>query len=137
MCLYVDDDCGVTLDSGTRRARKEHQCSECRRTIRAGESYRYWSGLYDGGFAMSKMCAHCWATIDVAAEMTGCPRNWYWDRVFDLDGGEEGDFLGDILANHDLTAAQRAWVRRCSMRGKQRWTKPDGTLWRIPEAVAS
>src|ERR1700752_1586871 len=60
MCMIEDADgsCQVLQDQ-TRKARKEHRCSECSRIIRAGEDYRYEVTLYDGSCNTHKTCSHC------------------------------------------------------------------------------
>lgn len=132
MCLAdYDDGDGIVLRSGDRGARVEHTCNECHRTIRPGERYRFWIGIGDGGFFDQKMCAHCWAVIDVCADFTSCPRYWYWDQVFSMDP-DDGGFLGDILHNHTLTARQKAFVRLMHRRGRARHTRRDGTLYPVP-----
>lgn len=42
-----------------RRARKEHRCDECGRTIEAGERYEYLWGICDGEQMVHKTCLHC------------------------------------------------------------------------------
>lgn len=42
-----------------RVARKSHACSDCRRTIDPGETYRYATILGDCGIFHHKRCAHC------------------------------------------------------------------------------
>lgn len=57
----------------TRRvksARKQHQCIECRRTIKPGEGYDSTSGKWDGHFETFLWCTNCaelceWARISV------------------------------------------------------------------------
>lgn len=49
------------------KARKEHRCCECKRTIRVGETYERASGKWDGDFrtfATCKDCLDAWAAID-------------------------------------------------------------------------
>ena len=134
MCLDVENE-NELIEKGERKARKEHECRGCRRTIRPGERYRYWTEKdeYDDKPHTSKMCAHCWATIDVCADFTHCPRAWYWDTIYEMDA-DDGGFLGDILVNHELTRRQRAFVRLCAHRGRKtpRWTANDGTLYPVP-----
>lgn len=134
MCIYIDDDGMVTLGSGTRKARKQHRCNECRRTIEPRETYRFWKTLYEGSFETQRMCSHCWATIDAGAQMTGCPRTWYWEQVFDM-ADDEGGFVGDIIANHPLTRRQTALMRLCSHHGTHGWRRRDGSLYAIPQPV--
>ena len=45
-------------------ARKDHRCSECSRTIKAGESYEFVFGLGDGEGQTFKTCTHCLALRD-------------------------------------------------------------------------
>jgi len=64
-------DCGCQIDSNwgeeatelfnecERRARKEHVCCECRRTIERGETYVVESGMWDGRFSEYKTCQDC------------------------------------------------------------------------------
>lgn len=42
-----------------RKARKAHRCCECGGTIRAGERYRYASGVWDGYPDSFKTCVLC------------------------------------------------------------------------------
>lgn len=42
-----------------RKARKDHVCSDCRGTIKAGERYRYISGIWDGEPEDYKQCQDC------------------------------------------------------------------------------
>lgn len=43
----------------TRKARKNHKCCECRGLIKAGESYFYHHGVWDGQGRSFKMCPEC------------------------------------------------------------------------------
>jgi hypothetical protein len=42
-----------------RQARKEHQCCECRATIKKGEVYEYVTLCYDGRWSEYKTCRPC------------------------------------------------------------------------------
>lgn len=44
-----------------KAARKDHKCSECQRTIKAGESYEFVFGIADGEGCTYKTCSHCLA----------------------------------------------------------------------------
>jgi hypothetical protein len=46
------------FSSGVRVARKEHRCCECYRKIRKGETYHYYSGLWDE-WETWKRCLEC------------------------------------------------------------------------------
>jgi hypothetical protein len=131
MCIYVDDDMRTHLASGERRARKPHQCQECKRTIDPGETYRYWTVIdqeYGTGPETEKMCAHCYNTIDLGASFTGCPRAWYWDQVHDLKDYEGGSFVADILREHTLTTSQARAMIRCVRGRRRQWRDADGNL---------
>lgn len=54
-----DDNSPKVCGQMTRRARKPHRCSECRRTIAKGETYQETSGLWDGGWETFRWCIHC------------------------------------------------------------------------------
>ena len=43
----------------TPRARKEHQCYECREKILPGETYRNVAGIWNGEFEHYKFCNGC------------------------------------------------------------------------------
>ena len=42
-----------------RIARKDHQCAECDGVIRAGETYHYHHGIFDGAPFSHKVCWGC------------------------------------------------------------------------------
>lgn len=42
-----------------RKARKQHRCVDCSRTIEKGEPLIYCSGMYDGVFSDMYQCQHC------------------------------------------------------------------------------
>ncbi len=54
------------------RARKEHECRECRRTIAVGERYELIVGKWDGEFDSLRTCLRCEAVRDAFAEVEGC-----------------------------------------------------------------
>jgi len=59
-CIYIDDyevaKCGTQK---TQKARKEHKCTECGRTIQPGEEYEYYWGVWDYGPETYKTCMDC------------------------------------------------------------------------------
>jgi hypothetical protein len=42
-----------------RKARKDHACCECSRTIKAGSTYEFTSGIWDGEPSSHKTCLRC------------------------------------------------------------------------------
>ena len=58
--IEIDSDVGPTFYSEEMRtARKQHKCTECRRTIEPGEEYESVSGLWEGGWSKYKTCRDC------------------------------------------------------------------------------
>lgn len=49
----------TTIDDSKPKARRAHQCDDCRRIIEPGETYRRWRGTNDDGIYTWKSCAHC------------------------------------------------------------------------------
>jgi hypothetical protein len=54
-----------------RVARKEHKCCECNALIKKGETYRYFSGIWDGEAMDFKTCMACEAKKDAFCKDTG------------------------------------------------------------------
>ena len=71
MCAVEDLDPPAVFSETKRRARRDHVCVECGRTIRAGEQYRFVSGLWDGRWSSHKMCRHCDALSGWMTHMCG------------------------------------------------------------------
>lgn len=61
VCIGSDDyDCELEFyDITWPKAKKEHRCCECRRTIVAGEEYQRWVGKWDGSLSSAKTCLFC------------------------------------------------------------------------------
>jgi len=65
-CVYVGDyDPADFTDSKVRKARKEHKCTDCSRTIGAGEDYEHVFGVWDGSTHTFKTCKDCLSVRDV------------------------------------------------------------------------
>jgi hypothetical protein len=90
-------DCGVCIggydsdgypefyNSGRPKARKEHRCEDCRRTIAKGQVYRRDSGKFDGELFSYKTCLIC----DEIRQAFTCAE---YDQV----GPPPGDLWSDI-----------------------------------------
>lgn len=59
MCMVDFDGHWEFLNVKTQKARKEHICNECWRTIKPGEEYEYSFGRFDGEAQEHKTCTHC------------------------------------------------------------------------------
>lgn len=58
---YCDYDPPEFYHQETRRAKKEHHCSECAREIEPGEAYEHVRGKWDGRVDTFKTCPRCLA----------------------------------------------------------------------------
>lgn len=59
MCLYDDSDPASFYRETMRKARKEHRCAECFRTIKPKETYQMVFGIWEGRPSTHKTCNHC------------------------------------------------------------------------------
>ena len=61
VCLYTDDSDGVNefTNITVRKARKQHECSECLRPILVGAKYEYAVGKFDGEIWTTHTCLEC------------------------------------------------------------------------------
>lgn len=132
MCLYVETP-STRLSEGESTARTNHQCWGCFRTIRPGEVYRWWvTKHYGDGVETEKMCPHCWQVITLGSEMTGCPKQWWWDFLYDDD--PTMGFVANVLYDegHELSDDQRDLMLACALWGRRDWTDDSGDLVAIP-----
>lgn len=60
-CVCDFDAPTVYNKTDVKAARKEHQCDECRCTIRIGESYEHVWGIWEGDRGTFKTCCRCLA----------------------------------------------------------------------------
>lgn len=59
MCMVGDDDFWEFYNEFHPKAKIEHRCGECRRTIAKGEHYWTQGGKHEGSFVWHKTCEHC------------------------------------------------------------------------------
>ncbi len=67
---YCDYDPPSFLCERILKARKEHRCFECRRTIVKGQPYERTAGVWNGSFSTYKICFACrtlreWVSISL------------------------------------------------------------------------
>lgn len=90
-------------------ARKEHRCSDCRRTIHPGEKYRRGAGM-DGEQAWTwKDCEHCYWLLQIIP----------WDDEYHPETFDEWE--PDSVSELRLKAL---WLKK--------WTRADGSLYPVP-----
>ena len=59
MCDWGDESYWTFVNQTMHRARKQHKCAECNRTIEIGERYEFLFGKCDGETYSVKTCGHC------------------------------------------------------------------------------
>lgn len=99
------------------RARKEHRCDQCGRTIQVGEVYRRQGGVWDGRMSTSICCLQCEAFAEALYKLGFEDENsggYPW--LPELDGGE---------------VAHCGYSREHEM-FRRRWQNDDGTLYVYP-----
>lgn len=100
------------------KARTEHTCSLCSRTIEPGEVYNRHRMIGDDGPYVWKQCAHCIALmVTYGAEIV-----WDWH-----EGWSDEDVHEWEPGTPEGHQAQADW--------RNRWRGPDGALVSVPERV--
>lgn len=97
-----------------RRARKEHKCGECGRTIREGERYSYTSMKFEGEFSDHKTCVRCDRVRDAIF------------KKYEIDCGIP---LGGLFSEIESTVIEQmrvVWKRNDNPRPCRRHLSPDG-----------
>ena len=69
---YCDNEPAEFYHQETRKAKKEHKCSECGRAIAAGERYQHVRGKWDGDVCTFRTCPRCLALKDWVAAHVPC-----------------------------------------------------------------
>jgi hypothetical protein len=59
MCVIDFDEYCTVWQENTRKARKAHKCSCCRRQIEPGETYLTHFSIFDGNCNSEKCCSDC------------------------------------------------------------------------------
>ncbi len=67
---YVDISCEFYSERQPK-ARKDHVCGDCFRTIKAGENYLYISGSWEGDFSTHKQCLNCQKVANLLTKHCG------------------------------------------------------------------
>jgi len=109
-CIYVDDYdtpafCRVTE---VGHARSDYVCSECRKTINKGESYRRIVGKWDRFIDTYKHCERC-AGIWDALEDVDCPM---YGGLWDIYEEWLGNAMPPFMETHWERTPAGGWVSR-------------------------
>jgi hypothetical protein len=106
------------------RARIEHKCVLCHRTIRVGEVYTRGAGFGEGTAWSWKECAHCRAALNLY-EVYEWDEEGYNEETFDAWVDYRDSAKGMTVAELRAMAGYRA-----------KWQLRSGTLWPIPVAAS-
>lgn len=106
MCMIEQADPADTYHERIHRARKEHRCCECLRTIKKGEYYQNTFTALKGKAEVFKTCAHCLQGQEWLRENCG---GW-------LYGGIEADLEDHIEGSGSkvyriIIGMRRQWKR--------------------------
>ena len=102
--VYSDDyETVACFTKGTRKARKEHQCRECSRTIEPGEQYNYSKYVFDGSWWNDKACTDCQSAIDKFFPNGGYSELWM--DIAEEISNSEGEIPESCIA--DLSTSAR------------------------------
>lgn len=88
----------------SRKARKEHRCCECRKTIAKTETYIYSSGIWEDGPDSYKTCEKCYKIKALAV------------NKYPPDNEDEGPAFGEL---RDYIYEMASIGRR----GRKQWPK--------------
>jgi len=115
MCMIDGCDQWTFTHYKTVKARKAHECSECEREIRPGETYERFKGLIDGRWSLYTTCEHCQAARSWLEKVCG---GWLFQGV-----------LIELEEHWDADWSYRSvWLGRAILTLRRRHKKPDGTL---------
>jgi hypothetical protein len=104
-----------------RKARKEHRCGECWRTIAKGETYRLHTSCYDHYVCTSKVCAHCQVACRWLSQNCG---GWIFEAVREDIHEHVSEYPGLALPLLRLEVGMRRKWRRFDGAGLMRAPVP-------------
>lgn len=94
-----------------RKARIEHRCGDCLRSIEPGETYEYFTALYDGYWFEAKTCVHC---IEARRWLLDVCGGWLYTEVLDelREHYIESSLYASVSLGRLLAAGKRQWKNR-------------------------
>lgn len=118
MCMYESCDEMVNLlGEATHKARKQHRCAECRRSIEPGETYHVDRYIFEGKLTHHKTCAHCMVV-----------RGWLQDEC----GGWVYTGVEEDIREHAESGHYGFGVGRLAVGIRLNWRRKDGRLMPLP-----
>jgi hypothetical protein len=105
MCCCYDAPQPEFHSAVKRKARKRHQCCECRIDIRPGDHYESVAGKWEGELSMYKTCLPCVELRTKLAEDCGC---WVYGGLY--------DDIAERLPYSDKTDPCHAWMNAYNAR---------------------
>ena len=104
------DSYSTNLSQSRPRARKDHRCGECRKTIARGEVYLREVNIHDGRVITDKTCQDC------ASIRNEFFKDGYWySQVIELLSEHVRESYGDISENCLVALTPRAREKICGM----------------------
>lgn len=116
MCVIDDAEPVTMLREDLPTARKIHQCSECRRMIIPGETYRCEVFIFEGRRSTHKTCPHCMVL-----------RDWLQGECSGFIFGAVKEDFEEHLESHGHIDMQRVGVM-----SRRRWMRPGRGLYPVP-----
>ncbi len=115
MCLIDNSDGCEFLSQSRHRARVQHKCCECRRTIEPGESYERFFGKAEGDTFGGSVCRHCIAV-----------REW----LVKVCGGYLFEGVMEDLEEHIGEGFNPRWLNIAVSGMRKKWRDKDGEMRR-------
>jgi hypothetical protein len=115
MCVVDLEQCSAFVDNPVKKARKEHVCDCCHRTIAIGEPYIKHFSVFDGDVTAEKCCTQCHADrveFSLPRGHAMCPPSGFEPMLLscvddmDLDDEDTDDIQ---LAPSVIRAQDRRW----------------------------
>jgi len=100
-CIYVDTegDCADFHSVKFQKARKSHNCSECKRVIESGEKYEAVAGVWEGFFETYKTCEDCLSIRNqffCTGWLYGEIHNLLFEHIQEMDGKISEDCILEL-----------------------------------------
>lgn len=118
MCMMSDDGESYVIyrKKPDVLAAKDHRCTECSRTINAGERYLWATGLYDGRWDVHHICGHC---VQVTRWLEAVCEGWLHSVVL--------EDLAEHVTGHEDELRTR-WNTRLLRWANAKWVDRNGEL---------